>query len=236
MKKILARAVAAAMLTLGAASALAAPAYCLPTNDGTNNFLNPDGLSRVDVTYGVNGPTTAGSIATDCYGIANIGNAANPTEEGVFVNGLSSWGVGGAFSYLDKTGLENPGGVFGATWTITGDVGNVNGFYTLTSNPAPSPSPAFYDFVFLLKAGSGAAYAAYYFDDVAFDGSSGGSFSVRIAANLNDFRQLSHLTVFGRVGSAPPPPQGTVPEAGSLALASLALLGLGLVTTRRRRS
>jgi MYXO-CTERM domain-containing protein len=97
-----------------------------------------------------------------------------------------------------------------------------------------------FDFLVSLKGGSQGA-ALYFFDNVSFDGSGGGSWSVSFLNSGGQTPNLSNLRVFGRAGSCVTncgegggDDNFEVPAPGTLALAGLALLGVAAAGRRRR--
>ncbi|WP_157268667.1 PEP-CTERM sorting domain-containing protein [Azohydromonas aeria] len=124
-----------------------------------------------------------------------------------------------------------------------------SGHWTLTgSGDVLSSGPILMDMVAVLK--SSTVFSLYYFQNVAFDGSGGGTW---LSPSLNDrhvFQDLSHMSVYVRPGSGggmSQPGGGLsgglgggagampVPEPGSLALASLGLVALGWVRRKSAR-
>lgn len=218
---------AAAMSIFAAAgSAFAAATYC-PTT-GTN----ADGLSLSDVTYGVNGPIPGpSSSATGCYGVVsgNINQASDLNSQNLT--------FGNNYALADGTDTTSQtvnlfGGTF--TFTLTGPATNqATGTYTLTAtdnNGATAPNfPLNLDLVVALKASD--RYALYFFNDVAFDGSSGGNWSITYHNNGGQIPNLSHMDIFVAPGDG----GQKLPEPGTLGLAGLALLG-AVSSTRRQRN
>ncbi|MCW5751538.1 MAG: PEP-CTERM sorting domain-containing protein [Alphaproteobacteria bacterium] len=213
---------AALAVTLGFAAATFAPtaanaAACSPA-------AAP--LDTTDVTLSIGATNYA---ASNC---AIIGSG-NPTEETANFNTV--FGPGFVFlAKFDDEGLEQ--GTFGINFTITADLDQVTGDFTITwSEAAGEPNiPALMDLGFILKSGAPDA-AAYLFEEVLItvDPTTGeGTFTMKLLNRGGNVSELSHITMVGRGESIDIP----VPEPATLGLLGLGLLGLGYAVRRRRVS
>jgi hypothetical protein len=162
-----------------------------------------DGLSLADMTFN-------GALATDCYGVV-AGNDKLSTVDSL------DWGDGWTLLTKDESALpvvfmgiefdlDTTGGQSGA-WTLAGS--DVNG------------APMELDVVAVLKASN--RYALYYFDNVGFDGTVDGTWSIAFRNHGGQIPDLSHMSFYVR----------PVPEAKTYAMM---LVGLGLVGFMARRA
>lgn len=202
--------VAAAILALGAiGSAQAAVGYC-------NTYLAPgatittDPIAVTDMTYN-------GANANNCYGV--VGGNDNTG----FVNTL--WGNSWTFATRSDENVDSGVLVNGINFAVSEQ--NL-GTWTLTGTGTPLPQ--YFDFVGVLKQGTG--YAAYLFDEVLFDGNDGGTYIINFSKIPTV--DVSHISIYARSGDTPNPP-ALVPEPTSLLLAGLAIAVAG-VASRRRKS
>jgi hypothetical protein len=218
-------------LILGAGAASAAPAYC-PVAPAPASATNEDGLSRDNVTFR--------SIASDgCYGVVS-GNDSLNVLNGVG-GGSALFGGGWQASVTDGGSDATLFGYLGLNWTLSAPQTLQSGNWTLTiADPPPISLPVAVDMLVVLKGGSN--WAGYYFDDEAFtiSGSSAGTFNINFLNNGGQIPGLSHMTLYLRPGTPPPPCQpgdpncgGTVPEPGTIALLGFGLAGMALVRRRR---
>lgn len=173
----------------------------------------------------------------------------NDDGQGIDDLGLS-WGGGWMLAARDNAeGSDVSNQVLGLRFSVDAGAQAPGGHWTLTGTGVGA-DPVLLDMVAALKSGNG--YGLYYFHDVAFDGSGGGTW-LSPSFNVNGVRQdLSHLSIYvraagdGGFGSSPQgglsepagglvsAPQGNaVPEPGSLALVGAAL---GAVAALRRKT
>lgn len=223
-----------AMVLLGAASSQAAPVSC------AGQTFTP-AMTVNDMTFG--SPATAATAcawSTDnqAHNLAAINSQWQNWPNPPATPGL-------AFVELAKWDTGNPGtltshSAFGFTWALASIPAATSGQYALTAtaiSPAPAGAvtlPHIFDFVGVLKGGSGAG--SWFFDDRLFNSPGGGTWQINFRNNGNNIPDLSHLSIFGRsVGAppAPPPPPNGVPSPGTLPLVGLALLA-GWLAARRR--
>ncbi len=222
-----------AMVLLGAASSQAAP---VPVPCAFNTAMTVN-----DMTFG--SPATAATAATACawstdnqaHKLKEINsqwqNWSNPPgTPGVAFVELAKWDTGNRGTLTSRS-------AFGFDWALALIPAAK---YSLTATPiSPAPAdavtlPHIFDFVGVLKGGSGAG--SWFFDDRLFNSPGGGTWQINFTNNGNNIPDLSHLSIFGRsVGAPPPPPPppNGVPSPGTLPLVGLALLA-GWVAARRR--
>ena len=211
------------------AALVAAALIALPAHAGTYcgaSLTNDVGLAKDDMSFN-------GLAASDCYGIGSINDSA------AAINSLASWqDPVGQWGLLAKTDPDNSVGtntLSGIEFTLSAS-GGTSGTWTLsaldTNGPAYANLPLYMDFVAVLKASNG--YAAYFFDDVEVGGSNDGTWIIAFTNQGGQIPELSHLSLYTRLGAdggIPP-----IPEAETYAM-MLAGLGLvGLMARRRRRA
>ncbi|MEW5967325.1 MAG: PEP-CTERM sorting domain-containing protein [Pseudomonadota bacterium] len=180
-------------------------------------------LAATDMTFN-------NAAASDCYG-ATSGN-----DNAAAINGLTAWQDPiGNWALLAKTEPgANTNTLSGIHFTLSAS-GATAGTWTLSATDTNGPDyanlPVFMDFVGVLKAGNG--FAAYFFDDVEVGAVNSGTWTIAFTNRGGQTPDLSHLSLYTRVGldGAIPP----IPEAETYAMM---LAGLGLVglMARRRRS
>lgn len=197
------------------------------------------------------GGMTYGAGAYNELAAANDFYSLLPGNDGKGIGDLGlGWGSGWMLAARDNAeGNDVSNQVLGITFSVDAGAQAPAGHWTLTGTGVGA-DPVLLDMVAALKSGNG--YGLYYFHDVAFDGSGGGTW-LSPAFNVNGARQdLSHLSIYvrpagdGRFDSSPQgglsepvgglvsAPQGhAVPEPGSLALVGAAL---GAVAALRHRS
>ena len=217
----------ATALYVFATTAQAAASYCSAGDPNT------DGLSTSDMTF-------EGSNSNDCYGVVSGNDGEDPTV-------IDAIWSGDPWQFLAKDDAPgsgtDTGTIDGVQFTLAADAGS-SGNWTLSwvEISPPDGLPITMDLVGVLK--SQTAYAAYLFKNLTFDvdpASGTGTFTIAfcVVGNCNNFPDLSHLSLYARIGDTPPPPPppppptGGVPEPGVLALFGVGLLGLGV--TRRHR-
>lgn len=206
------------------------------------------------VTYGAD-PLGA-SEAAGFYGVVKGNDTDRDGNRKVNINNLPvNWGGAWTLAAKDNTDSSDDESniVNGIKFSVDAGAKSSSGTWTLVGNGGDlsTGDPLHLDMVAVLK--SSTKFAMYYFQDVLFDGSAGGDW-LTASFNKQGIRQaLSHMSIYVRQGSdggfaspmgemfmatqfmAPEMAEEAVPEPGSLALASLGLLGALGVSRRASR-
>lgn len=205
--------------------AQSAQATILVTNTGANPVCSPS-----EVTLG-------GGSANYCAGY--FPSEGNPTAEATKLNDVTD---GADWNFVYKVESTTPGsGLFdGIKFTLTAstftsDTGTWSIAWEDTNGAAPSNLPLYIDLGVAFKAGagntnSGGGIAYFLFDDfllTASPSSSSGTFDLLVNKNL------SHESLFVRLGSGGRTPPLSVPEPGVVLLLGAGLVGLGLARRRK---
>lgn len=211
--------VAAAILALGAiGSAQAAEVgYC-------NGYLAPVGWSLTTYPLAVGDMTYNNANANNCYGVVN--GTDNTTEIDLLWEG--GWTLATKSDEKGDTGVL----INDINFAVAKQNTSVSGTWTLTGTGTPLPQ--YFDFVGVLKQGTG--YAAYLFDNVLFDGNDGGTYAINFFKPPQTTFDVSHISIYARAGVKPdsPNPPSLVPEPTSLLLAGLAIVAAGVASRRRQ--
>jgi|GEM_PF-1789455 len=189
---------------------------------------HPDGLS-------VSNMTLDGSPADDCYGV--LPSVTGSPSESMVNTAFGSLYGGGGFTLLSKDeegGSPDGSPLNGFSFDISANAFDDTDTYMLSWTGGIVP--AFFDFVFGLKAGPDAAL--YLFDDFAITvtpSGENGTYAIAFTNPGGNIPDLSNITLFGRIGTGdtttPPTPN---PEPATLALLGGGLIGLGVAARRRR--
>ena len=199
--------------------------------------LHPQNLATSNVTLD-------GAGATDCFGtLTQETGGGSPSvlqfrgEPSVanVNNAFGSLYGGGNFTLVFTTG-SGDSALDGVTFSVSDINFATTGMFDLDWSGGTIPPAKYFDLVFGLKGATSAAL--YLFDDFAVTetpGSAAGKYKIPFLNPGGPIPKLSNITVFGRIGDAPPPPTD-VAKPASLALFGVGLLGLGWAARRRRQT
>ncbi|WP_029002309.1 PEP-CTERM sorting domain-containing protein [Azohydromonas australica] len=155
------------------------------------------------------------TAANDFYGLVSGNDSKGIDELGL------SWGNGWTLVAKDNTDSSDD---VSSTWqgisfTVNASAKSPEGFWSLSgSGSSLATGPLQLDMVAVVK--SSTVYALYFFDDVLFDGSAVGSW-LSPAFNSKGVQQdLSHLSVYLRMGDPYGVPSGTGPDSEGMAMPS----------------
>jgi hypothetical protein len=191
-------------------SSLAIPPYAAAKNSASTWTG-----AQSDVTYAYDAMVNA-AAANDYYGLVS-GN----DSQGIDALGLS-WGNGWTLVAKDNTGSSDDvrNTWQGISFTVDAGAKSSSGSWALTgSGGSLASGPVQLDMVAVVKSSTN--YALYYFHDVLFDGLAVGSW-LSPSFNKNGQRQdLSHLSVYLRLGDAySPSGDGSSSESGGISTPS----------------
>jgi hypothetical protein len=178
--------------------------------------------------------------ASNCYGAFDPGNAS-PANETIALNTIFGAMTGPSqLTFLDATGSDNNSAGLGGITFVVGTLGGANGApgtwtvtWTDSNGAAGSNLPLMVDLAILLSGGNN--NAAYLLSSVLLPlspTSGSGTFDIQFLNNGGRQPTISHLTLAGRI--IPTPTLLKIPEPTTMALFTCGLIGLGLLSRRRR--